>query len=235
MSERRNEASSDASAERTQTEQLSKRMPAVAAALRQSNVAYVRVVYDGAWDAGRVSDPLFYSANLILFNPTINSRTHRAVSLFFRELLETRHPGWRNAEGSRGEFEWELVRDHLTHIHGWSHFTYDFGNCGGVVISIGAQVSHPRLGLSYTIQNSSTPHRVPLIHRGSEFFSHLRNAPLAAKECAPLPHGFDHQLRPQNPCQRAGPRCFTPSGARIFLGLPAPQSAGAAESRLTSE
>jgi hypothetical protein len=132
MSERSDETTLDASAERTQTERLSRRMPAVAAALRKSAVAYVRIAYDGAWDAGRVSDPLFYSENLILFNPTINSRTHRAVSLFFRELLETRHPGWRNAEGSRGEFEWELVRDHLTHIHGWRHFTYDFETLEGM-------------------------------------------------------------------------------------------------------
>jgi hypothetical protein len=39
----------------------------------------------------------------------------RELSMFFRELLELRYPGWLNAEGSRGEFEWELVRDELTH------------------------------------------------------------------------------------------------------------------------
>lgn len=132
MSERRNGTPSDAREERSQTEHLSQRMPAVAAALRRSNVVYVRIAYDGAWDAGRVSDPSFYSANLILFNPSINSRTYRAMSLFFRELLETRHPGWRNAEGSRGEFEWELVRDQLTHVHGWRHFVYDFETVEGL-------------------------------------------------------------------------------------------------------
>ncbi|GFE87802.1 hypothetical protein GCM10011488_27560 [Steroidobacter agaridevorans] len=79
-----------------------------------------------------MSDPLFYSENLVLFNPLLSSKTYRALSLFFRELLETRHPGWQNAEGSRGEFEWELVRDQLTHIHGWRHFSYDFETVEGL-------------------------------------------------------------------------------------------------------
>lgn len=132
MNDRGNDSALETSGARTHTEQVSRRMPAVAAALRKSAVAYVRITYDGAWDSGRVSDALFYSENLVLFNPTINSRTHRAISLFFQELLETRHPGWRNAEGSRGEFEWELVRDHLTHIHGWRRFTYDFETAEGL-------------------------------------------------------------------------------------------------------
>jgi hypothetical protein len=129
MNERTNGASRE---ERSQMTQMAHRMPGVAAALRRSNVAYVRIAYDGAWDAGRVSDPLFYSENLVLFNPTLSSKTYRALSLFFRELLETRHPGWQNAEGSRGEFEWELVRDQVTHIHGWRHFVYDFATVEGL-------------------------------------------------------------------------------------------------------
>ena len=131
MNERRNGTPADGS-EHSQTQRMSQRMPAVAAALRRSNVAYVRITYGGAWESGRVSDPLFYSANLVLFNPTVKSLTCRTISLFFRELLEVRYPGWQNAEGSRGEFEWELVRDQLTHIHGWRHFSYDFESVDGL-------------------------------------------------------------------------------------------------------
>jgi hypothetical protein len=41
----------------------SPKMPGVAAALRREQVAYVRAIYQGQWDSGRVEDRLFYRAD----------------------------------------------------------------------------------------------------------------------------------------------------------------------------
>jgi hypothetical protein len=88
--------------------------------------AYVRIDYRGTWDVATMDDPAFYSGNLTLMNPSLPTAMRQELRVFFRELLEIRYPGWQNAEGSRGEFEWELIRDVLTHVHGWRHFEYDY-------------------------------------------------------------------------------------------------------------
>ncbi|MDY6948936.1 MAG: hypothetical protein SXG53_24850 [Pseudomonadota bacterium] len=122
----------DSSSEETRTQRMSRKMPAVAAALRREQVAYVRVIYQGQWDSGRVEDPLFYRADGGLLNSRLIAVARRELSMFFRELLELRYPGWSNSEGSRGEFEWELIRDELTHVHGWRQFVYDWETLHGV-------------------------------------------------------------------------------------------------------
>ena len=73
-----------------------------------------------------MQEPIYYTGSHKLLNPSLPTAVRHELRMFFRELLELRFPGWQNAEGSRGEFEWELVRDTLTHIHGWRHFEYDF-------------------------------------------------------------------------------------------------------------
>jgi hypothetical protein len=47
------------------------------------------------------------------------------LRLFFTELLEIRYPGWANAEGAKGEFEWDLEDDTLTHRHSLRYTDYD--------------------------------------------------------------------------------------------------------------
>lgn len=122
----------DSSIYETRTQRMSRKMPGVAAALRREQVAYVRVIYQGGWDSGRVEDPLFYRADGSLLDRRLMAAAGRELSMFFRELLELRYPGWLNAEGSRGEFEWELVRDELTHVHCWRQFVYEWSTLRGL-------------------------------------------------------------------------------------------------------
>jgi hypothetical protein len=131
MNEHINEAVGS-SIQETRTQRMSPKMPGVAAALRREQVAYVRVIYQGQWDSGRVEDPLFYRADGSLLDRRLMAVAGRELSMFFRELLELRYPGWLNAEGSRGEFEWELVRDELTHVHGWRQFVYEWATLHGL-------------------------------------------------------------------------------------------------------
>lgn len=131
MEKHTNDAS-DSSSQETRTQRMSRKMPGVAAALRREQVAYVRVLYQGQWDSGRVEDPLFYHADGSLFGRQLIAVARRELSMFFREVLELRYPGWSNAEGSRGEFEWELIRDELTHVHGWRQSVYEWETLHGV-------------------------------------------------------------------------------------------------------
>lgn len=122
----------DSSVQETRTQRMSRKMPGIAATLKREQVAYVRVIYQGQWDSGRVEDPLFYRADGSLLERRLMAIAPRELSMFFRELLELRYPGWSNAEGSRGEFEWELIRDELTHVHGWRQFVYDWETLRGL-------------------------------------------------------------------------------------------------------
>jgi len=122
----------DSSIQEMRTPRMSRKMPGVTAALRREHVAYVRLIYQGQWDSGRVEDPLFYRADGSLFGRQLMAVARRELSMFFRELLELRYPGWSNAEGSRGEFEWELTRDELTHVHGWRQFVYEWETLRGL-------------------------------------------------------------------------------------------------------
>ncbi|WP_129778638.1 hypothetical protein [Peristeroidobacter soli] len=132
MTERNNGEQLDVTEPHPRMQRVSQRMPAVAAMLKRADVSYVRITYQGEWDSGRVNDALFHGANGELINPSLPGRARRALWAFFHELLEVRHPGWKNAEGSRGEFEWELVRDELTHVHGWRNYSYDFDSMRGL-------------------------------------------------------------------------------------------------------
>jgi hypothetical protein len=126
-----NENSSEAQPKRINGEQvtgerLSRRLPEAAIVLRRASVVYMRIDYRGTWDVGTMDDPAFYSGNLELMTPSLPTAMRQELRVFFRELLEIRYPGWQNAEGSRGEFEWDFIRDVLTHVHGWRHFEYDY-------------------------------------------------------------------------------------------------------------
>lgn len=114
------------------SESLTRKLPDAVKALRRAGVAYVRVDYSGAWDQGRVEDPRYYTADMRLMNPPLPIGVRRELRTCFVELLELRYPGWANAEGSRGEFEGELIRDQLTHLHGWRYYLYDYHGLQGL-------------------------------------------------------------------------------------------------------
>lgn len=103
---------------RVNDERLSRRLPNAAAVLRRANVVYVRIDYRGEWDVGMIDDPAFYSGDRKRMDLSLPAR-RLELHLFFHELLELRYPGWQNAEGSQGQFEWDLIPDLLTHVHGW--------------------------------------------------------------------------------------------------------------------
>ncbi len=51
--------------------------------------------------------------------------TRQEVEVFFHELLELRFADWARAEGSRGQFEWNVESDQLTHLHQWRVIAYE--------------------------------------------------------------------------------------------------------------
>jgi hypothetical protein len=63
--------------------------------------------------------------------------TRQEVEVLFHELLELRFPEWAAAEGSRGEFEWDVENDELTHRHHWRVVVYEEVTVLGVSAAAG--------------------------------------------------------------------------------------------------
>jgi hypothetical protein len=57
------------------------------------------------------------------------------VTVFFHETLELRFPEWATAEGSRGEFEWNVETDELTHRHQWRVVEYEAVTVFGIWVA----------------------------------------------------------------------------------------------------
>lgn len=89
--------------------------------LARMGVAHVRVEYDGSFDFGTVSSPVYLNEQGHLFDPELPIALRQDVQVFLREWLEMQRPGWANAEGSSGELAWDLKRDRLKHRHSLGH------------------------------------------------------------------------------------------------------------------
>lgn len=92
-------------------------LPHISEALKRTNVTCVQVKYNGLFDCGVVEDPVYLTSNAAQYDGCIPLALGIELHAFFTELLELRFPGWDNAEGARGEFQWDLNADLLAHAH----------------------------------------------------------------------------------------------------------------------
>src|SRR5882757_6649605 len=93
------------------TDRVSGRVGTDDSVLVRARIARVRVEYDGCFDFATIRYPVYLTAEGHLFEPKLPMSVRQELRLFFTELLEIRYPGWANAEGAKGEFEWNLEDD----------------------------------------------------------------------------------------------------------------------------
>ena len=98
-------------------ENLSQRIPHIAAALKGAKVTCVQIKYDGRFDCGNVQDPVYLTSDGVPMDASVPKGLQSELHVFFNELLELRFPEWDNAEGARGEFQWDLALDRLAQAH----------------------------------------------------------------------------------------------------------------------
>ena len=96
---------------------LAQRIPHIAVALKLSKVTCVRIKYDGRFDRGAMEDPVCLTGEGVPIDVGIPRAMRAELRVFFSELLELRFPEWDNAEGARGEFQWDLGLDRLAQAH----------------------------------------------------------------------------------------------------------------------
>jgi hypothetical protein len=96
---------------------VSQHLPHVAEVLKRAHVTCVQIKYDGLFDCGVVEDPVYLTSSATQYDGYIPLALEMELRAFFGELLELRFPRWDNAEGARGEFQWDLNADLLAHAH----------------------------------------------------------------------------------------------------------------------
>jgi len=100
-------------------------LPEALAQLRRAAVVLVRFEYAGQCDYRREKPVTFQDASGHVTGRGVSRGTRQEVTVFFHETLELRFPEWATAEGSRGEFEWNVETDELTHRHQWRVVEYE--------------------------------------------------------------------------------------------------------------
>jgi hypothetical protein len=101
----------------TPADTVSRGIPHIAEALRRANVTCVQVKYHGLFDCGVLDDPLYLSGDGVPARVNMSGGLDAELHAFFTELLELRLPEWDNAEGARGEFQWDLGFALLAQAH----------------------------------------------------------------------------------------------------------------------
>jgi hypothetical protein len=85
----------------------------------------VRFEYAGQSDYRRTKPVTYHDASGRATQPRLSETTCQEIEVFLHELLELRFAEWAVAEGSRGELEWNVETDALTHRHQWRVISYD--------------------------------------------------------------------------------------------------------------
>jgi len=99
-------------------ERVRRELPVLAGKLKSIGVASVQVEYDGCGDSGQIEDIVCLDAESKTVALTGKTPvTIDQLSDLFYDLIEARHPGWENNDGARGELEWIVETDTLTHTH----------------------------------------------------------------------------------------------------------------------
>jgi hypothetical protein len=103
---------------RERLENLRRRLPEAAEQLKTAGVARVYIQYDGCGDSGQIESCDFFDADQKPVELASDvGITQEGLTDLFYDLLETRHGGWENNDGACGDFEWDLLADHLIHVH----------------------------------------------------------------------------------------------------------------------
>ena len=102
-----------------------RRLPNAVVALRQADVSMVRFEYSGQTGVRRVKPTSYHGQSGRVMDVRIPKAIREDIDVFLHELLELRFPEWADAEGSRGEIEWDIVTDDLEHRHSLRQVTYE--------------------------------------------------------------------------------------------------------------
>jgi hypothetical protein len=100
-------------------------LPDVLPALRQARVSLVRFEYSGQTGARRIKPTTFHDDSGRVIDAGLPKRLRQDIDVFLHEVLELRFPDWDEAEGSRGELEWDVVADDLEHRHSLRQVVYE--------------------------------------------------------------------------------------------------------------
>jgi hypothetical protein len=117
---------SDRSSSATRSSHVGVRcLPDALSALRQAHVSLVRFEYSGQAGARRNKPTTFHDNSGRVIDAGLPKRLRQDIDVFLHELLDLRFPDWADAEGSRGELEWDIVADDLEHRHLLRQITYE--------------------------------------------------------------------------------------------------------------
>jgi hypothetical protein len=100
-------------------------LPEALTALRHAQVSLVRFEYSGQGGVRRSKPTTYHDETGRAFSVGVPKTVRQDIDIFFHELLDLRFPAWAYAEGSRGEFEWNIVADDLEHRHCLREITYE--------------------------------------------------------------------------------------------------------------
>jgi hypothetical protein len=100
-------------------------LPDALTALRRARVSLVRFEYSGQTGTRRIKPTTFHDGSGRVIDAKLSKSLRQDVDVFLHELLDLRFPDWANAEGSRGELEWDIVADDLEHRHSLRQITYE--------------------------------------------------------------------------------------------------------------
>jgi hypothetical protein len=105
------------STHRPSDDTMSARLPATVRVLRDAGVVRVIVTYGGALCA-----VAFLNKEADAINPPCSPATTREIVQVFESLVIKRSPPQGTYHEMRGAFEWDLLRDTLTHEHTVIHY-----------------------------------------------------------------------------------------------------------------
>jgi hypothetical protein len=100
-------------------------LPEALPALRQAHVSMIRFECSGQGGARRRKPTTFHDESGRVVDAVLPKKLRQDVDVFLHEVLELRFPDWADAEGSRGELEWDVVADDLEHRHSLRQITYE--------------------------------------------------------------------------------------------------------------
>ncbi len=110
-------------------------LPDAVVALRQADVSLVRFEYSGQAGVRRIKPTRYHDQSGRIMDARMPKAVRQDIDVFLHELLELRFPEWADAQGSRGELEWDVIADDLEHRHSLRQITYETVTVRGLDLS----------------------------------------------------------------------------------------------------